>query len=61
MNVYLSAGDISTVQCQIDSTSIKDFKGVRLNDYISLKGVVTGALSDEVFGINVKLFRCVLQ
>lgn len=55
-----SATDMSSVQCAIDSTHVKDLEGIATGASARVRGVVTGFNSDELLGSDVFLSRCVL-
>ena len=53
-------GTMSSVQCSMDSTHplpATNFVGKQ----VTLKGLCTGAITEEMFGTDVKLTRCVLE
>ena len=54
-------GVMSTVQCSMDSTHANDYKIVKKGTMVTIKGMLNGAISDEMFGTDVKLNRCVIQ
>lgn len=55
-----SASDMSSVQCAIDSTHVKDLTVLSAGASARVRGVVTGFNSDELLGSDVFLARCVL-
>ncbi|MDX1954979.1 MAG: hypothetical protein SFU20_05555 [Chitinophagaceae bacterium] len=55
-----SASDMSSVQCAIDSTHVKDLTVLSTGASARVRGVVTGFNSDELLGSDVFLARCVL-
>lgn len=54
-------GQMSSVQCSMDSTHASDYKSVQVGAMATLKGICTGALTQELFGTDVQLNRCVIQ
>ena len=52
--------DMSSVQCAIDSTHLKDLNGIKPGDLARVRGVVTGFNSDELLGSDVFLARSVI-
>ena len=53
-------GTLSSVQCSMDSTHpvpAANFVGKQ----VTIKGVCTGAITEEMFGTDVKLARCVIK
>ncbi|HEX2606058.1 MAG TPA: hypothetical protein VHK91_01720 [Flavisolibacter sp.] len=55
------AGQMSSVQCSMDSTYVKDYQSIREGDALSIKGMCTGGRTEELFGTDVILNRCVLN
>lgn len=52
--------EMSSIQCNMDTTLLSDLKSVAIKDFISIKGVVTGAIYDDLFGTDIKLTRCII-
>jgi len=55
------SGQMSSVQCSMDSTYVNEYKSVKEGDQLTLKGVCIGGETQEIFGTDVKLNRCVLE
>jgi len=55
------SGQMSSVQCSMDSTYVNEYKSVKEGDQLILKGVCIGGETQEIFGTDVKLNRCVLE
>ncbi|MES2882411.1 MAG: hypothetical protein V4676_09705, partial [Bacteroidota bacterium] len=53
-------GQMSSVQCSMDSTYAALYKNVKEGDQLTLKGLCTGGKTEELFGTDVILNRCVL-
>lgn len=53
-------GTLSSVQCSMDSTHAADLSGIKIGKTLSVKGLCTGALQEEIFGTDVVLNRCVV-
>lgn len=54
------AGTLSSVQCSMDSTHIDQYAGLKEGSAVILKGICTGGRSEELFGTDVILNRCVV-
>jgi hypothetical protein len=54
------AGQMSSVQCSMDSANADAYKAVKTGMTTTLKGQVTGFRTDPLFGTDVILNRCVL-
>lgn len=54
-------GQMSSVQCSMDSTHANDYRQVKEGDAVVLKGICTGGKSEELFGTDVVLARCVVE
>jgi hypothetical protein len=54
-------GVMSSVQCSMDSTHTAAASKIAVGKSVTIKGMCTGAISEELFGTDVKLNRCVLQ
>ena len=62
--VVIFLGDpsqMSSVQCSMDSTHAADYKDIRNGATIMVKGLVTGYRTDDIFGTDVILNRCVIE
>ena len=55
-----NAGEMSSVQCSMDSTYARDYQSVKEGAQVTIKGLCTGARADEMFGTDVILNRCIL-
>lgn len=53
-------GKMSSVQCSMDSTHPLPATAV-VGKPVTVKGVCTGAMTEELFGTDVKLSRCLLE
>ncbi len=56
-----SQGEMSSVLCSMDSTHAEKYKGLKEGDLVTLKGICTGGVTEEIFGTDVKLNRCVVK
>lgn len=54
------AGQLSSVQCSMDSTNVEAYKTLKTGMTATLKGEVAGFRSDPLFGTDVILNRCVV-
>jgi hypothetical protein len=54
------AGSMSSVRCSIDSTHSEEAAKVQKGQSISVKGICSGFISDEMLGSDVQLDRCVI-
>ena len=54
------AGQLSSVQCSMDSTNAATYTQLKTGAITTLKGQVTGFRSDALFGTDVILNRCVV-
>lgn len=54
------AGQLSSVQCSMDSTNAEAYKVLKTGMTATLKGQVAGFRSDPLFGTDVILNRCVV-
>ncbi len=55
-----NAGQLSSVQCSMDSTNAERYKTIKTGMAATLKGKVAGFRSDPLFGTDVILSRCVV-
>lgn len=53
------AGQMSSVQCSMDSTHADGYKGIKEGDQLAIKGMCTGGKTEDLFGTDVILNRCV--
>jgi hypothetical protein len=53
-------GEMSSVLCSMDSTHARDYKNIREGEKVSIKGMCNGGETQELFGTDVKLNRCVV-
>lgn len=53
-------GQMSSVQCSMDSMHI-EYKNISTGAAVTIKGIVTGYRTDELFGTDVILNRCVME
>jgi hypothetical protein len=56
-----NAGEMSSVQCSMDSTYANEYKSVKEGSQVTIKGLCTGARTAEMFGTDVILNRCILS
>lgn len=56
-----SQGEMSSVLCSMDSTHAEKYHGLKEGDLVTLKGICTGGVTEEIFGTDVKLNRCVVS
>jgi uncharacterized protein (UPF0333 family) len=54
-------GQMSSVQCSMDSTHADEYKPIKEGDQLTLKGICTGGRTEELFGTDVILNRCVIE
>lgn len=54
------AGSMSSVKCSMDSSYADDYKILKEGNQVAIKGICIGASSDELFGTDVALNRCIL-
>ena len=62
--MVLSLGDangFSSVQCSMDSSHAKMYTDIKEGQPVSLKGMVTGGRTEEMFGTDIILNRCVVE
>ncbi|NTS42409.1 hypothetical protein HRG84_16020 [Flavisolibacter sp. BT320] len=53
-------GMLSSVQCSMDTTQSIDAANL-VGQQVAIKGICTGALTEDLFGTDVKLSRCILE
>ncbi|MBB1285503.1 hypothetical protein HRH25_14050 [Flavisolibacter sp. BT320] len=53
-------GRMSSVQCSMDSTHQLPATNI-VGKQVTVKGICTGVLAEELFGTDVKLDRCLLE
>lgn len=54
-------GQMSSVQCSMDSTHANEYKNIAIGGTTTIKGMCTGALTQDLFGTDVQMNRCVIQ
>jgi len=54
------AGQMSSVQCSMDSTYANAYANLREGATVTLKGICTGGKTEAPFGTDVELSRCVV-
>ena len=54
-------GQMSSVQCSMDSTYAVEYKPIKEGDQLTIKGMCTGGRTEDLFGTDVILNRCVLE
>ena len=54
-------GQMSSVQCSMDSTYATEYKAIKEGDQLTIKGICTGGRTEDLFGTDVILNRCVLE
>ncbi|HEX6333384.1 MAG TPA: hypothetical protein VFZ78_04100 [Flavisolibacter sp.] len=52
-------GQMSSVQCSMDSSHAEGYRKIREGDHVTLKGMCTGGKTEEMFGTDVILNRSV--
>jgi hypothetical protein len=55
------SGQMSSVQCSMDSAHADEYKPIKEGDHLTLKGICTGGRTEELFGTDVILNRCVIE
>jgi hypothetical protein len=61
--VVISLGnrdDLSSVQCSMDSSHAASYRNIKEGAALTLKGICTGGRTDDMFGTDVILNRCVI-
>ena len=53
-------GEMSSVLCSMDSSYAAEYQNIREGEKISVKGMCIGGETQELFGTDVKMNRCVL-
>ena len=51
---------MSSIQCSMDPEHHKTYKSIVTGTTTRLKGIYIGAISQDIFGIDIKLNRCVI-
>lgn len=51
---------MSSIQCSMDPEHHDTYKAVMTGNTTRLKGIYIGAISQDIFGIDIKLNRCVI-
>jgi uncharacterized lipoprotein NlpE involved in copper resistance len=60
--IFLGAdGQMSTVKCSMDSTYADEYKNISEGTQVKLKGICTGGQTEDLFGTDVTLKRCVVE
>src|SRR5688572_29331165 len=60
--IALGTGEgFSSVQCSMDSTHAQLYTSVKEGQLVALKGIVTGGRSEDMFGTDVIMNRCVVE
>jgi hypothetical protein len=54
-------GQMSSVQCSMDSTHTDTYRSRAAGEVVTIKGVCTGALYQDLFGTDVKMSRCLIE
>jgi hypothetical protein len=54
------AASMSSIQCSMDSAHANAYQVIKQGDAVSIKGMCTGGRTEELFGTDVILNRCVL-
>jgi hypothetical protein len=54
-------GQMSSVQCSMDSAYVSEYKTIKEGDQLTIKGMCTGGRTEELFGTDVILNRCVVE
>jgi hypothetical protein len=54
-------GQLSSVQCSMDSTHVAAYRHLTTGEMVTIKGLCTGAINQELFGTDVKLSRCLIE
>jgi hypothetical protein len=54
------AGEMSSVQCSMDSSHSVDYASVKEGSRITIKGKCTGYEAQDLLGTDIKMNRCVL-
>ena len=55
------SGQMSSVQCSMDSTYGDEYKVIKEGDRLTIKGICTGGRTEEMFGTDVILNRAVIE
>jgi hypothetical protein len=53
-------GQMSSIQCSMDSAHANTYNGVKEGDQLQIKGICTGGKTEDLFGTDVILNRCVV-
>jgi hypothetical protein len=56
-----SSDGFSSVQCSMDSTHAQLYTTIKEGQMAALKGIVTGGRTEEMFGTDIILNRCVVE
>ena len=55
------SAEMSSVICSMDSTHADKYKDVKTGSQVTLKGQCTGGKTEDLFGTDVTLNRCVVE
>ncbi len=55
------AGQMSSVQCSMDSAYVREYAAIKEGDRLTIKGMCTGGRTEDLFGTDVILNRGVLE
>lgn len=55
------AGEMSSVQCSMDTSYTNEYKPIKEGDHLTIKGKCTGGRTEDLFGTDVILNRCVIE
>jgi hypothetical protein len=53
-------GEMSSVLCSMDSTYAAEYANLREGEAVSIKGMCIGGETQDLFGTDVKMNRCVI-
>lgn len=60
--IALATGEgFSSVQCSMDSTHALLYSSIKEGQKVALKGIVTGGRTEDMFGTDIILNRCVVE
>ena len=54
-------GTMSSVQCSMDPRHAVGYRNLAAGNQVTLKGLCTGAITQELLGTDVQLIRCVVE
>ena len=55
------AGQMSSVQCSMDSTHAADYKNIEEGDRVTIKGICSGGRTQSLFGTDVIISRSIVE